>query len=97
MTVQTATDAAMKAAEKFGVPVVLLLVLLWMIRESASVLHDSIVVPMVQTHTEFLISTSKTLGEISKTQSSQAETLKQLGDVQKEIRDFVVKLPPLRE
>jgi hypothetical protein len=89
MTVQSATDAAMRAAERFGVPVVLLLILMWMIRESASVLHDSVVVPMVRSHTEFLDSTRKTLDEIAHTQKSQADTMRQLSAVQEEIRDYV--------
>lgn len=89
MTAQYAAEAAMKAAERFGVPVILLLALLWMLRESASVLHDSVVVPIVRGHTEFLDGTRKTLDEISHTQRSQAETLRQLSAVQEEIRDFV--------
>lgn len=89
MTLQSATDTAMRVAERFGVPVVLLLVLLWMLRESASVLHESVVIPMVKSHTEFLDSTRKTLDEIAHSQKSQAETMRQLGAVQEEIRNYV--------
>ena len=90
MTVQLAAETAMKFAERFGVPVVILGAILWMTREAATVLHDSVVVPVVKGHTEFLESTQKTLDEISHTQRSHAETLKELSAVQVEIRDAVI-------
>ena len=90
MTVQLAAETAMKFAERFGVPVVILGAILWMTREAATVLHDSVVVPVVKGHTEFLESTQKTLDEISHTQRSHAETLKELSGVQMEIRDAVI-------
>ena len=89
MTVQAAADTAMKFAERFGVPVVILGAILWMTREAATVLHDSVVVPVVKGHTEFLESTQRTLGEISHTQWSHADTLKELSAMQAEIRDAV--------
>lgn len=91
MTVQLAAETAMKFAERFGVPVVILGAILWMTREAATVLHDSVVVPVVKGHTEFLESTQRTLDEISHTQRSHADTLKELSAVQIEIRDAVVK------
>jgi hypothetical protein len=90
MTMQLAAETAMKFAERFGVPVVILGAILWMTREAATVLHDSVVVPVVKGHTEFLESTQKTLDEISHTQRSHAETLKELSQVQMEIRDAVI-------
>jgi hypothetical protein len=90
MTMQLAAETAMKFAERFGVPVVILGAILWMTREAATVLHDSVVVPVVKGHTEFLESTQKTLDEISHTQKSHADTLKELSAVQVEIRDAVV-------
>lgn len=89
MTVQVMADTAMKFAERFGVPVVILGAILWMTREAATVLHDSVVVPVVKGHTEFLESTQKTLDEISHTQRSHADTLKELSAIQVEIRDAV--------
>lgn len=89
MTVQAVADTAMKFAERFGVPVVILGAILWMTREAATVLHDSVVVPVVKGHTQFLESTQQTLTEISHTQRSHADTLKELSAVQVEIRDAV--------
>lgn len=90
MTVQVMADTAMKFAERFGVPVLILGALLWMTREAATVLHDSVVVPVVKGHSEFLESTHRTLTEISHTQKAHAETLKELTAVQAEIRDAVI-------
>ena len=90
MTVQVMADTVMKFAERFGVPVVILGAILWMTREAATVLHDSVVVPVVKGHTEFLESTQRTLDEISHTQKSHADTLKELTAVQAEIRDAVI-------
>jgi len=101
MTAQAVADTAMKFAERFGVPVVILGAILWMTREAATVLHDSVVVPVVKGHTEFLESTQRTLGEISHTQRSHADTLKELSAVQVEIRDAVkyknFQPPPSRQ
>jgi hypothetical protein len=55
-------EAAFRAAERFGVPVVLLAVMIWLLRDAAVTLH----------------STRDTLGEISTTQSQQAQTMQEL-------------------
>jgi|688.fasta_scaffold226332_4 hypothetical protein len=73
------------AAERFGVPVVVLGAVLWMFREAATSVHHTLIVPIVESHTQFLETTSETLHEIGKTQNQQAETLKELADSQKEI------------
>jgi hypothetical protein len=72
-------------AERFGVPVVVLGAVLWMFREAATSVHHTLIVPIVESHTQFLETTSETLHEIGKTQNQQAETLKELADSQKEI------------
>ena len=91
MTATAVSESAMKFAERFGVPVVILAAVLWMTREAAVVLHDSVVVPVVKGHTEFLETTQRTLDEISQTQRSHADTLRELTSVQAEIHEAVVR------
>lgn len=88
---QTHADVAIRVAERFGVPVVILAVLLWMIREAATSLNGTVVVPIVRSHTEFLDTTRETLVEISRTQSTQAATMKEIADNQQELKIIVTK------
>lgn len=90
MTMQSVTDAALRVAERFGVPVVILAAILWMTREAATTLHATVVVPIVGSHTEFLQSTSQTLHEMSKVQARQADTLNEIAEAQIEIKKAVV-------
>ena len=71
-------DAALRAADRFGVPVVLLGVLIWLLRDAAVTLHSTVLVPIVTSHTEFLDSTRGTLEEMSTTQAQQAKTMQEL-------------------
>jgi len=90
-TKQSLIDAACRIAERFGVPVVILAAVLWMAREAATSVHQTIVVPMVTSHTEFLETTRETLHEIGKTQTQQAETMKELAVGQREIQHELLK------
>jgi hypothetical protein len=80
-------------AERFGVPVVLLAVLVWFLRDAAVTLHGTVLVPIVQSHTEFLDSTRQTLEEIGTTQQQQARTLQELAVGQREIQQAVSRPP----
>lgn len=90
-TKRTIIDTAIKVAGDFGVPVIILAAFMWMAREAATSLHGTVVVPIVKSHTEFLDSTRDTLSEISRTQSQQAETLKELTISQLEIKHAVLQ------
>ena len=90
---QNIIDAAMRVAERFGVPVVILAAILWMTREAATSLHHSVVVPVVKSHTEFLEATQNTLHEISSTQDQQAKTLQELAVGQREIQHALTREP----
>ena len=90
-TPQTNADVAIRVAERFGVPVVILAVLLWMIREAATSLNGTVVVPIVKSHTEFLDTTRETLVEISHTQSTQAATMKEIAENQQELKIIVTR------
>lgn len=82
-------DSMLRIAERFGVPVVLLAVIIWLGREAAITLHGSLVEPVVKSHVEFLETTSETLKEIGRTQEKQAETLEELAHGQRELTDRV--------
>jgi hypothetical protein len=83
-------DSIVRVGERFGVPVMILAVFIWMARELATSLHGTVVMPLVKSHTEYLDSTRETLGEIANTQMSQAETLKELTIIQSEIKSAVM-------
>lgn len=85
----TTVEVAMRVAERFGIPVFILVILLWMLREAATSLHGTVVVPIVQSHTEFLETTRETLTEISKTQNKQADTMQEIAENQEELKIIV--------
>jgi len=82
-------DTAIRVAERFGIPVLMLIALLWMIREAATSLNGSVVIPIVQSHTEFLDTTRETLTEISRTQLKQADTMQEIAENQRELKVIV--------
>ena len=86
---QGVLDSLLRIAERFGVPVVLLAVIIWLAREAAITLHGSLVEPVVKSHVEFLETTSETLREISTVQTQQAVTLQELAHGQRELTDKV--------
>lgn len=90
---QSTLEVAIRIAERFGVPVVLLAVLVWFLRDAAVTLHGTVLVPVVKSHTEFLDSTRQTLEEIGSTQQQQAKTLQELAVGQREIQQAVSRPP----
>jgi hypothetical protein len=91
MSSESFMESAFRVGERFGVPVVILAVLIWFLRDAAVTLHGTVLVPIVKSHTEFLDSTRETLDEIGKTQFKQAETLQEIAAGQQEIKQAVVK------
>lgn len=87
----TLADSAIRVADRFGVPVVILAVLVWFLRDAAVTLHGTVLVPIVKSHTEFLDSTRETLDQIGRTQNQQAEMLQEMAQSQAEIKHAVVK------
>ncbi len=88
MTDETKTqvfEAAVRMVERIGISAAILGAVLWMAREAATSLHSSVVVPIVNSHTEFLETTSQTLVELSQTQRQQSETLQELAIGQRDI------------
>lgn len=86
-------EAILRMAERFGVPVVLLAVCIWLAREAAISLHSTVLEPVVASHVEFLEATQQTLREIGHTQDRQAETLRELATGQRELQQALSKCP----
>jgi hypothetical protein len=84
-------EMAYRVAERFGLPVIIMGVVLWFARDAAVVLHSTVFIPIVKGHTEFLDKTSSTLEEISTTQRQQAATIQELAAGQREIHQAVVR------
>ncbi len=79
-------DRMIKVGERFGVPVMLLIVVLFFAREACVSIHSTLLVPIVKSHVEFLESTSQTLHEIDQTQQQQATILGEISIGQRAIQ-----------
>lgn len=80
-------DTLLRVADRFGVPCVILAVVIWFSREAAVALHTTLVKPVVESHIEFLDATRETLAEIGKTQEKQAETLGEIAAGQRQVQE----------
>jgi hypothetical protein len=81
---QGVLDTFLRIADRFGVPCVILAVLLYFGREAAIAIHGSIVEPVVQSHVEFLESAKETMAQ-------QADTLQELAKGQQEIQQVLAR------
>ena len=81
---QGVLDTFLRIADRFGVPCVILAVILYFGREAAIALHDSVVEQVVQSHVEFLESTKETMAK-------QADTLQELAKGQQEIQQVLAR------
>lgn len=78
-------DIFVRIAREFGFPVVVLILVLWMLREASRALHNSVLIPAVTSHTEFLKTTQETLKTLSVTQQKQADAADAQADAMHEI------------
>lgn len=90
-TASSVTEVALRVAERFGLPVVILAVVLWFAREAAVSLHGTVIIPIVKSHTEFLDATRETLNEIGMSQMQQTRTMQELAAGQREIQQAMTK------
>ena len=81
---QGVLDTFLRIADRFGVPCVILAVVLYFGREAAIALHSTVVEPVVQSHVEFLESAKETMAR-------QAETLQELAKGQAEIQQVLAR------
>lgn len=79
-------ERLVKVGERFGVPVMLLMLVLFFAREACISIHSTLIVPIVQGHVKFLDSTSETLHEIDQTQQQQARILGEISIGQRAIQ-----------
>jgi TPP-dependent indolepyruvate ferredoxin oxidoreductase alpha subunit len=89
MTQQTSDmiDVGIRIAREFGFPVVMLVVVMFCAREAAIAVHQTVLVPVVESHTAFLRQTTETLQTLGRSQERQAETLEELATAQRQIRE----------
>lgn len=81
---QGVLDTFLRIADRFGVPCVILAVLLYCGREAAIAIHATVVEPVVQSHVEFLEGARETMAQ-------QAETLQELARGQQEIQQVLAR------
>ena len=86
-------DRMIKVGERFGVPVMLLVVFLFFAREACVSIHSTLLVPIVKSHVEFLQSTSQTLHEIQNTEATQATILGEMSISQRAIQSALLHDP----
>lgn len=79
-----------------GIPAGILAVILWMFWQASATLHETVVVPIVESHTEYLKQTSATLRSLGETQVRQAETLQEIAAGQREIISRIGSAEPDR-
>jgi hypothetical protein len=93
MSETTLTDTLVRIGERFGVPVLVLAVLLWFARDAAISINKTVVEPVVQGHVEFLQTTQKTLEGIEETQKASQQTLQEIAIGQRELKHVVDRIP----
>jgi hypothetical protein len=91
MTTET-IEIVLRTAREFGVPFIVLAVLLWLLREAAHAMHRTVVIPVVDAHSTFLKQTTATLEGLGRTQEQQADTLRELAAGQREIQSAIGRL-----
>jgi hypothetical protein len=79
-------DRIIKVGERFGVPVMLLIVGAFFLREACVSIHSTLLVPIVKSHCDFLESTSETLHEIDQTQQQATAILSEISMGQRAIQ-----------
>jgi hypothetical protein len=85
-------DTFLRVADRFGVPCVILAIVMYFGREAAIAMHKTVMQPIVQGHLEFLDTTAETLKEIGQVQRQQATALQELSGGQKELHATVKAL-----
>lgn len=82
-------DVGIRVAREFGFPIVMLAVVVFCFREAAVALHQTVLIPVVESHTHFIRRTSETLEGLERTQGQQAETLQEIATGQREIQTTI--------
>jgi hypothetical protein len=96
-------ELALQFVKIVGVPTAVLAVVLWFIGVATDRLHDSVLVPTVTAHTQFLRSTVETqerqaaaLEKLTDNRVQQTEILEEIATGQRELRDAIGELKGTR-
>lgn len=84
-------DVGIRLLREFGFPCFVLCVVGWWVHMAAIAIHNTVVVPVISSHSEFLSATSETLKTLGETQERQAEALHDLAEGQREIQQVIGK------
>jgi len=87
---QGVIDTLIRVADRLGVPCAILALILFFGREAAVAIHATVLEPIVESHIQFLDTTSETLKEIGQVQRQQADALQELSRGQKDLHETVV-------
>jgi len=82
-------DVGIRVAREFGFPCFVLCVVGWWVHAAAIAIHSSVVVPVIESHSQFLTATSETLKSLGETQEQQAKALHDLAEGQREIQQVI--------
>jgi hypothetical protein len=85
-------DIGIRLLREFGFPCLVLAVLGWWGQLAAVALHRTVLVPVVESHTTFLETTSDTLRVLGSAQNRQAETLEEIAAGQREIHATIHRM-----
>lgn len=92
----TKIDVAFKAVREFGFPTVMLTLLLAGLWVIGGKVHDSVIVPLVSTHTEFMKATRETqarqadaLETLSQSKDAAVGLLQSISESQDQIKDDI--------
>jgi hypothetical protein len=78
-------ETALRIGERLGVPVLVLVFMLIMLREAGTAIYTGAVQPLVKAHAAFLDRTQETLQGIEVTQRKQEENMSEIVAGQREI------------
>lgn len=84
MSIDTVTETMLRIAERFGVPVVLLAIFIWFARETAVAVHETVVEPVVRSHTQFIDTICEQVKAQTNAMEEQANAFRDLSEAHDE-------------
>jgi hypothetical protein len=84
MSIETLSEAMLRIGERFGVPVLLLAVILWFGREAVIGVHGSVVEPVIESHTKFIDTICEQAKQQTNAMERQADAFRELSQAHEE-------------
>jgi hypothetical protein len=84
MSIDVVSNAILDIGGKFGVPAVVLGLVLWMGREAAIAVHQTVVSPIVTSHTRFIDTISEQSRQQTEVMGRQADAFRELAEAHEE-------------